>query len=71
MPDLIDVKDLEDEQLRSLFNVVYAEIARRDMIKAGLDVGERLQFDLVVTMIRERTKLSVADALELVRTHQP
>jgi hypothetical protein len=62
---------LEDVHLRSLLDVIKAELARRETIKDGLDVGERLRFDETIDLIRERTKLSEADALAMIRAHVP
>lgn len=62
---------LEDAPLRSLMDAVRAELVRRDTIKSGLDAGERLQFDTTVNLIRQRTKLSQADALAMIRAHEP
>ncbi len=69
--DQTNARALSDETLRSLLDILQAELARRDTIKAGLDVGERLQFDTVVDMIRERTKLDEPDTLAMVRAHVP
>lgn len=62
---------LEDSRLNDLSKAVLAELARRDTIKNGLDAGERLQFDTAIDMIRERTKLSITDALAMIRAHEP
>ena len=62
---------LEDAHLQSLLDVLQAELARRETIRKGLDVGERLQFDTVVDYIRNRTKLGEADALAMIRAHEP
>lgn len=62
---------LDDEPLRSLHDVLRAELTRRDTIRNGLEIGERLQFDTVVDFIRERTGLSETDALAMIRAHDP
>ena len=62
---------LEDVPLQSLFDIIKAELARRKAIKDGLDVGERLQFDTTLDFIRQRTGLSAADALAMIRAHEP
>jgi hypothetical protein len=62
---------LEDVPLQSLFDIIKAELARRKAIKDGLDVGERLQFDTTLGFIRQRTGLSEADALAMIRAHEP
>lgn len=66
-----EAKALDDRRFQALFDVLRTELARREAIRRGLDVGERLQFDTVVDLIRERTKLSEADALAMIRAHEP
>ncbi len=62
---------LEDGALLALAEALQVELDRRYVIKDGLDVGERLQFDTTIDLIRERTKLSVEDALAMIRAHVP
>lgn len=62
---------LEDVPLRSLYDVLQTELVRRDTIRNGLDVGERLQFDTMVDLIRDRTGLSETDAFAMIRTYEP
>lgn len=66
-----EVMVLEDTHLRSLLSAIKAELTRRETIENGLDVGERLQFDTTLDLIRQRTGLSVADALTMIRAHEP
>lgn len=62
---------LDDTQLQALSEALQAELARRKTIKDGLDVGERLQFDTTVDLVRQRTGLCEADALAMIRAHVP
>lgn len=66
-----EARALDDRSFKALFDVLRTELARRETIRKGLDIGERLQFDTVVDLIRERTKLGEADALAMIRAHEP
>lgn len=62
---------LDDARLQALFDTLRNELARRKTIKDGLDVGERLQFDTTVDLVRQRTGLGESDALAMIRAHVP
>ena len=66
-----DASHVEDPQLRSLSDVLQTELARRDTIKKGLDIEERLQFSTLIAYIRDRTNISEDDALAMIRAHVP
>lgn len=74
-PDIMgfveEILALDDVPLRSLSDLIQKEMTRRETFQKGLDVGERLQFDTTVDLIRQRTGLSEADALAMIRTHVP
>lgn len=69
--DTQDVKFLSDDELEFLSKTLSKEQVRRGFMRVGLDPGERLQFDVVVDMICERTGLGEDDALVLIRAHVP
>lgn len=66
-----DMLRLDDIPLQALEYAVSKETTRRNMVRNGLDLGERLQFDTLIDLIRERTDFGDADALAMVRAHVP
>lgn len=62
---------LEDSQLQALVDGLSAEMDRRRLVEKGLDVGEVLQFDTLIGMVKERTRLGHDDALAMIRAHVP
>ncbi len=71
LKDMQDFKLLNDDELKVLEKTLSGELARRASFRKGLDAGEQLQFDTLIDMIRKRTGLEDADALEMVRSHVP
>jgi|SRR5882672_4866351 len=66
-----DALRLDGDLLQALEKALSEELTRRDTIRKGLDSGEKLQFDTIIDMIRERTGVGDADALAMVRAHVP
>lgn len=62
---------LDDVLLQGMLEGLQEEMARRNAIRAGLDSGEKLQFDTLIDLIRERIGVGDADALAMVRAHVP
>lgn len=62
---------LDDALLQGMLEGLQEEMARRNAIRAGLDSGEKLQFDTLIDLIRERTGVGDVDALAMIRAHVP
>jgi len=66
-----DALRLDDIPLQALHTALADELSRRDTLRKGLDAGEQLQFDTMIDLVRERTRLGDADALAMIRAHVP